>query len=105
MRVFKSEKPSFVSLDKNTFSNPSSCCSEVLSSVELKKGFVFSKRLIYESSSDWVANTEPSSAVKEFLLILLNKNSERNNIAINMKTAIAIKVISMNLVIIMIYLS
>ena len=55
--------------------------------------------------SDCLSKMEPSSAIKDFLLILLNKNSVRNTIATKMKIDIAINVTSINLVIITLYLS
>ena len=97
-RVFKSGKPSRVSLDKNDFSNPNICSEEIFALSVTNNDFVLSKRFWYKSRSDWVSKTDPSSAINDFLLILLNKNSERNTIAINIKIAIANKVISIKFV-------
>ena len=48
------------------------------------------------SRSIWESKTEPSSALKDFLLKLFNRNNIRNAIATNIKIAMAINVISIN---------
>ena len=76
--VFKSLNPSLVSLVKKIFSNPNIGKLEFSWSSSKNSDLVFRYRDWYKSKSDWLLNTEPSSAIYDLILLLFSKTSRKS---------------------------